>query len=270
MRDGRFADAHAIGDAVLAARDPATRDDPAQPCHLRWVWDGTAPDGRDVLVRCYHGLGDTLQFFRFIPELASRARSVTVEAPPALVPSLAPLARVVAFDPASPLSEPHGGIAVEIMELAHMLRATTETMRQPDYLYRRGVIGRGVGLCWRAGEWDPDRTVPRDNLWAACAPVTNLVSLQHGEGVGDSVADTAALIRSLALVVTVDTMVAHLTGALGKPAFVLLRRDADWRWQRGGRSVWYPRATLFRQAREGDWSVPLAAVADALRRRAAD
>ena len=91
MRDGDLDAAHVISDAVLAARDPATRDDPSQPHHLRWVWDGTPPDGRDVLVRCYHGLGDTLQFARFLPALSGRAASVTVEAPAALVPLLSDL-----------------------------------------------------------------------------------------------------------------------------------------------------------------------------------
>ena len=75
-----------------------TRDRAADPYHHRWVWDGTPPDGQDVLVRCYHGLGDTLQFARFLPALAARARSVTLECQPELLPLLRPLARVVAFE----------------------------------------------------------------------------------------------------------------------------------------------------------------------------
>ena len=271
MRDGLFPVAHAIGDAVLASRDPVTRDDSSQPYHLRWVWDGTPPDGRDVLVRCYHGLGDTLQFARFLPVLSSRAASVTVEAPAVLAPLLSRLARTVAFDPNRPLQMPAEAVEMETMELSHVLRADTATLPPGHYLYRRGAVGRGIGLCWRAGDWDAARSIPRDVLWAACdRPGASLISLQHGEGIDDDLERTASLIRSVGLVVTVDTMIAHLAGALGKPAFVLLRRDADWRWQRGETSIWYPRAKLFRQRREGDWSHPLEAVRKALRLRAED
>ena len=73
MRSGAYERAWDMALASLVARDPATRDDPALPYHLRWVWSGEPVDGRDVLVRCYHGLGDTLQFARFLPLLAARA-----------------------------------------------------------------------------------------------------------------------------------------------------------------------------------------------------
>ncbi len=84
MRRGDFTAAWRISDAVLATRDPATRDDPGLPYHLRWVWDGAPLDGRDVLVRCYHGLGDTIQFARYLAPLRARAARVTLEAPPEL------------------------------------------------------------------------------------------------------------------------------------------------------------------------------------------
>ena len=86
MRRGDFAAAWDLAARTLAGRDPATRDDPSLPYHLRWVWDGTPPDGRAVLVRCYHGYGDTLMFSRYLPLLAQRAGSVTVEMQPRLVP----------------------------------------------------------------------------------------------------------------------------------------------------------------------------------------
>ena len=85
MRRGDFAAAWRVNDAVLAARDPATRDDPALPYHQRWVWDGTPPDGADVLVRCYHGLGDTLMFSRYLPVLKRRAARLRVEVQPELL-----------------------------------------------------------------------------------------------------------------------------------------------------------------------------------------
>ena len=97
--------AHAISDEVLRARDPATHDDCNLPYHLRWVWDGRPLDGKDVLVRCYHGLGDTLQFARFLPALARRTASLHVEAQPALVPLLRMLpgpGKLIPFQTASP------------------------------------------------------------------------------------------------------------------------------------------------------------------------
>ncbi|MBO0749878.1 MAG: hypothetical protein J2O44_05560, partial [Porphyrobacter sp.] len=92
MRAGAYERAWQIAAETLRTRDPATRDDPAQPCHLRWVWDGRPFDGCDVLVRCYRGLGDTLQFARFLPALVKRAASVTVECPPRLMPLLEAMA----------------------------------------------------------------------------------------------------------------------------------------------------------------------------------
>src|SRR3954454_22907480 len=80
MRRGDYAAAWAINDAVLAARDAATRDDPRVPYHLRWVWDGRPYRQRDVLIRCYHGLGDTLHFARYLPALRPHVASLTVEA----------------------------------------------------------------------------------------------------------------------------------------------------------------------------------------------
>ena len=78
MRAEDYGAAWRLADETLRTRDPATRDDPTVPFHLRWVWDGRPFDGRDVLVRCYRGLGDTLQFARYLPLLAERAASVTL------------------------------------------------------------------------------------------------------------------------------------------------------------------------------------------------
>ena len=106
MRAGDFAGAWALSELVLAARDPATRDDSTRPYHQRWVWDGRPFDGEDVLVRCYHGLGDTIQFARHLPTLARRARSLTVEAQPRFCPLLASIEgidRLHPFDVARPL-----------------------------------------------------------------------------------------------------------------------------------------------------------------------
>ena len=284
MRRGDFAAAYRISDAVLRSRDHATRDDPRLPYHLRWVWDGRDFTGRDVLVRCYHGLGDTLQFCRFLPLLRARAASVTVEIQAPLLPLLERLPGVdrwIAFDEACP-APPHDA-DVEIMELAHALRLTP--LEVPPLALAmpalRWASERLVGLCWRAGDWDAERSVPVASLLDALRrPGTRFVSLQRGTAAaearrpefvnpGDDSTDlvrTARLIMGTERVVTVDTMVAHLSGTLAKPTWLLLKADADWRWgEAGTRSCWYPSVRLFRQELEGDWRAPLAAI-----RRAAE
>ena len=274
MRAGAFEAAWRVSDAVLAGRDPRTRDDPALPYHERWVWDGTPPDGRDVLVRCYHGLGDTLQFCRYLAPLRSRAAHVTLEVQPALTTLLRGLPgvdRIVPFRTDAPL--PPAGVDIEIMELAHALRLPpgpgAYLHAHPMPRRPRGLV---VGLCWQAGGWDPGRSVPPEMLHGLRAvPGVSLVGLQRGAaslpgvrhpwGRSLDVHDTARQAMTADLVVTVDTMVAHLAGALGRPCWVLLQKHADWRWLEGrADSPWYGSIRLHRQARAGDWSGPVARV----------
>ncbi len=277
MRAGAFEAAWSVNDAVLAARDPADRDDPGAPYHQRWVWDGRPFDGRRVLVRCYHGLGDTLQFWRYLAPLRARAASLTVEVQPELLALLAGSPgpdRLVPFDPAHPA--PPQECDIEIMELAHALR-----LRPPPapYLHvppmERPEAGPLIGLCWSAGGWDPRRSMPLGLLrdLPGC-----LISLQRGEaaagsGLPDplhqspSVLRTAQLMMTLDAVVTVDTMVAHLAGALGRPTFLLLQHRADWRWMEGrSDSPWYPSMRLYRQAVAGEWRAPVARLRHDLQR----
>ena len=287
MRRGDWPAAFAVNDAVLAARDPATRDDPGQPYHLRWAWAGAPPEGRRVVVRCWHGLGDTLQFARYLPVLASRAAQVTLEAPPGLIPLLArltagcPNLALHPFAPDDPL--PPGEVDAEIMELAHLLRLGPDQVSPPD-LSPPGrpwppVRAPGtVGLCWRAGDWNPARSIPL----AALAPVLGdrrTISLQRGPAAAEAgaaflnpsdhstdILRTAALIGAAEIVVSVDSMVAHLAGVLHRPAIVLLQHKADWRWMAAGdRTPWHPGLTLLRQDDPGDWSGPLERLATLLK-----
>ncbi len=276
MRGGRYDEAWRLAALTLAERDPATRDDPAQPYHRRWVWDGRPLAGRDVLVRCYHGLGDTLQFARFLPALERIAASVTIEAPPRLADLLAPLAeRVVRFDPAAPLSPAE--VDVEITELDFALRLPPSAA-PPPYLAASpaALPPRTVALCYGAGDWDPDRSIPPALLAPLCrlAPCVTLMPeptplpvLNRG-GCPFDIGATAALVAGADLVITVDTMIAHLAGALGRPAWLLLKANPDWRWPVvGDRSDWYPTLRLYRQARVGDWAEVAARVEHNLARR---
>lgn len=277
MRAGAFDVAWAVSDAVLGARDPATRDDPTLPYYLRWLWDGRALEGRRVLVRCYHGLGDTLQFCRYLPLLRPRVARLTLEVQPELLPLLRSLPgpdRLIPFRPEAPA--PLSDCDIEIMELAHALRLVpngapylvAEPLPRPD----SDLL---VGVCWQAGGWDPGRSVPLPVL----APLgrvhgVRLISLQRGPGLdelgsagappvldtGDRSTDVLAVARLLAtvdLVVTVDTMIAHLAGALGRPTWLLLQAEADWRWMSGRHSLWYDSARLYRQTRPGQWADPV-------------
>ncbi len=263
MRRADFAAAHQVSDEVLAGRDPRAADDPRLPYHLRWVWDGRTLAGRHVLVRCYHGLGDTVQFARFLPDLAAIAASVTLEVQPELLSLLAGISgvdRVIAFRTDAPLKPAECDI--EIMELAHALRVEAVGGRVP-YLTvpsacRDERADLEVGLCWRAGDWDPARSVPRHGLEQACdiggvCPRDLTVYPPSAD-----VLSTAILVKALDLVVTVDTMIAHLAGALGRPTWLLLKRDCDWRWMdEGCVSPWYPTVRLYRQEVAGNWSAPL-------------
>jgi hypothetical protein len=272
MRHGDFAAAWAISDAVLAQRDPATRDDPTQPYHRRWVWDGRPFQGQDVLVRCYHGLGDTLQFLRYLPALRRLTAATTLEVQPALLPLLASypgVDRLIPFQPAAP-HQP-AACDLEIMELAHALRLPPQSLK-PPYLHV-GPDQRypgAIGLCWQAGGWDQARSIPTPLLAPLLKPALALVSLcpapsgpafRNPAGCPAAIEATAALMAGLRLVITVDTMVAHLAGALGLPTWLLLKYDADWRWGQGpAGSPWYPDMRVFRQDKPGDWRAVIAAV----------
>jgi len=270
MRRGDFAAAWTVAEGALVARDPAGRDDPALPYHLRWVWDGRPVDGLDVLVRCYHGLGDTLQFARFLPHLRRRARSVTVEMQPRLIPlfrGFPGIDRVIPFDVAAPA--PPSACDLEIMDLALALRVPPQEAPPPYLRARPADLPRGcIALCWRGGDWDAGRSVPEALFGPLCrGPAVSLVTAPTGlpvlnpEGCPIDMQRTAELIAGAALVVTVDTMVAHLAGAMGRPTWLLLKHDPDWRWPvETTRTPWYPRMRIYRQQIPGDWAGVLARV----------
>ena len=280
MREGRWAEAWALSDEALRSRAGA----PSWhlPRHQQWVWDGTPFDGRHVLVRCYHGLGDTLQFARLLPALRARAATVTVWAQPAL---LGVLATAPGIDRLRPL---HDGapdvpydVDVESMELAHALRVTPEALPGAvPYLHvpraARETDGRlHVGLVWSCGDWNhAQRSIPFAELAPLFAiPGIAVHVLQRGPALGDcpstlgvhdgsdDVLAAARRVRALDLVLSVDTMMAHLAGALGVPVWVLLPHAADWRWMDDrDTSPWYPTAHLVRQPAPGDWPAVIAAV----------
>lgn len=285
---GRFEDAWQIGDAVLARRHRLRLSCADQPLHLQWVWDGTPLAGRDVVVRCHHGLGDAIQFVRLLRRLRPVARRVHLQVPPALLGLFSSLRDV---DRLSPLdAPPGGGVAVELLELAHALRLDlSDIPAEVPYLpapIHRPADGLRVGLVWAAGSWKPERSVPLD-LLARLQGISGVrfVTLQRGPGLDelgrgndplhlygtgqgtDDLKATVDFLGGIDLVITVDTMMAHLAGALGMPVWTLLHFEADWRWlAHGARSPWYPTMRLLRQRQPGAWSPVVDRLAALLRR----
>ena len=286
MRRGAWGHAWVVGDRVRAARAGQTCWH--LPRHEQWLWDGTPVDGRRVLVRCYHGLGDTLMFARFVPLLRERVREVTLWAQPALLPLLA---RMRGVGPLLPLHDgPPGGeydVDVESMELAQLLRATPESLPPPPTFDVEPAAlpddaGRlRVGIVWETGDWvREERSIPFAALEPlARVPGVALHVLQRGPALADalarpwlgaasgsdSVLEAARVVRALDLVISADSFPAHLAGVLGTPAWTLLAHEADWRWMDGRESSpWYPGMRLFRQPRAGDWGAVVGRVAGEL------
>ncbi|HVF94054.1 MAG TPA: glycosyltransferase family 9 protein [Sphingomonas sp.] len=271
MRGERYADAWAIEDRAAAARDPASADDPALPYHRRWVWDGRSLAGADVLVRCYHGLGDTIQFARYLPALAARARSVTLEVQPRLASLLAhlPVDRIVPFDVRHPTQ--WDGVAIEITELPRALRLAPDAAPPPYLASAPAIVPAGtIGVCHLAGDWDLDRSIPAELFRPLCtqypalmlAPGATDLPCLNPEGCPFDLEATAALVAAVDLVVTVDTMIAHLAGAMGRPTWLLLKHEPDWRWSPSRQDTpWYPSLRLYAQPTPGDWPAVLVAVA---------
>src|SRR4051812_35884773 len=291
IRAGDFERAWSITDRDVSAFRQAGGDKHKGPRHQQRIWRGEELRNRRVLVRCYHGLGDTIQFARFLPPLAERVRELTVWCQPELLPLIE---RLDGVDRAIPL---HDGapdtdfeVDIEIMEIPHALRAGRELieMRRPyltlpprDMPGRRG--GRetlSVGLVWEVGDWDKRRAIPAQLLACLRGEGTRLFSLQRGPaqkaaaeiGAEDiSTPDIVALghgMSELDLILSVDTMVVHLAGALGFEPWVMLHADCDWRWPAGGgRSIWYPRARLFHQREAAGWEAVIGDVRAALVQR---
>jgi hypothetical protein len=279
MRHGRFEAAWAIADAVQAARRGV--DCTRWPRHEQFIWDGSPLHGRRVLIRCYHGLGDTVQFIRYAPFVRVLAREVIVWAQPSLIPLLRGMPGI---DQLLPLHNGAPGVAydvdVESMELAHLFRSTLTTLPAtvpylsvPTATPRRAGATFDIGLVWRGGNWDPRRDVPL-TLLESLAELrgVRLHALQVGSSLaewrgepgtiigGDPLA-TARAMQQLDLVITIDSFPAHLAGALGRPVWTLLQHDADWRWMTDrSDSPWYPTMRLFRQPAPGDWAAPIAAI----------
>ena len=256
-------------------------------------WNGTQELARrTVLLHAEQGLGDTIQFVRYAPLVARRGATVIIEVQPELVSLLAGMpgvTRVIAhgdrlppFDLHCPLMSLPRAFATDEATIPADLPCITAPPAAAARWAGRVPAGRPcVGLVW-AGRPTHHNDLNRSLPLASLAPLLrrddlHFVSLQRDLREGDAAilrdlpnviaaggdlhdfTEAAALISRLDAVVAVDTAVAHLAGALGKPLLLLLPYAADFRWLRGrGDSAWYPSARLLRQDKFGDWSGPLA------------
>lgn len=286
MRAGKFEEAWKLSDKVLAA---GVNRDPRLPRHYQCVWNGSPLDDKRVLVRCYHGLGDTIQFMRYIPKLRQIAKEVIVWAQEPLLELLKTIPEINQLLPLHD-GQPDVGydVDLEVMELPFIFRTTTDTIPanipylQADPLKLSEEHKFNVGLVWQSGDWNQARCIP----FSALAPLADIPNInlfilqanaeaagwQEGFGIhpGEfSLTNYARVIKGLDLMISVDSMPAHLAGAMNVPVWTILHDKADWRWMDERQdSPWYPSMRLFRQKENEGWPAVIARVALELRSHA--
>lgn len=283
---GEFSEGFALLEARFGKREPVPSPDIDAP-----RWRGEQLAGKTILVWTEQAFGDAIQFVRYLPLLAEQGARVVVHN------HLRPLQRLLRSAPGVALligdqdAVPVADYQVPLLSLPGLFHTTAATIPAAvPYLAPAAATvdrwcrllsptsGIRIGLCWAGRPVpDPRRSACLDDL-APLARVGGALfySLQMGDGAeqaakppcgmrltdltGDirDFEDTAALLQQLDLVISVDTSVAHLAGALGKPVCVLLPFMPDWRWMLTRRDCpWYPTMRLFRQKRPGDWAEPV-------------
>jgi len=248
-------------------------------------------DGKTILLWAEQGFGDTLQFARFVPQVAERAASVILRIPSPLLSLLQPADdRVTIIDDRSPLpthdchcplmSLPLAlGLAAPPPACAYLTSSPGRRERWSSWLGPRKT--RRIGIVWAGrrscqNPANPTRDIPLETLRPLLRIDAEFICLQKEITPPDATildrlpkafpvrcsgnelagfADTAALIDQLDLVVSVDSAVAHLAGALGKPCWLILRHSGEWRWPLNrSDSPWYPSLRVFRQHKAGEWN----------------
>jgi hypothetical protein len=273
----------------------------AVPDHDAPRKDARVPDlaevaGKRILLISEQGHGDLIQFARYAPLLARLGAHITLQAYvelKALMQTLDCVDSVIApdepeprVDTVAPLLSLPLAFGTELASIpAHVPYLHAPSDRLATWRQRLGPRTRPrIGLVWWGSQHIPKRSMPidgmlpvlrranaefhvlqkeirdADRIWMVAHPSL----IDHSDELADF-ADTAALISLMDLVITIDTSVAHLAGALAVPVWIMLQFSADWRWllQRAD-SPWYPTARLFRQQRRGDWEGVVADVAHAL------
>jgi tetratricopeptide (TPR) repeat protein len=266
------------------------------------AWLGDEPiAGKTLLLLAEQGYGDTIQFCRFARSVEALGARVVLSAPARLLRLLQGLGASIRYL-AEGLPPPPFEFHCRLLSLPLALRTTLETIpAQRAYLRaeperveywrsRIGPYGFRIGIVWQGGvsKMDLGRSYPLIQLQPlAQLPGVRLISLQKGAGTeqlralpaempvevltepfdegADAFIDSAALMHCMDLIITSDTALAHLAGALGRPTWVALKQVPDWRWLLDREDCpWYPSLRLFRQQRAGDWDGVFAAMRAAL------
>jgi hypothetical protein len=288
-----------LGDFELAWRESDAIRRRGDPDPHRF-WQGESLRDKRVMLRCLHGFGDAVQFLRYVPRLREIASKLIVEVPPRfreLAYYFDGIGQVTTWDDAARHTKRGWDVQIESNELPFVFRTqlsdlpmATNYLKVPmsgDRTRAAAVRFRDtlrIGLMWTAGAWNPTRSIPlvrmRSLLEIDGCEFWNLQGSPEVAG-GDffpagamlredpccrnSVKALAIKISQLDLVITVDTLAAHLAGALGVPAWLMLQHAADWRWlHEVDNSPWYPSLQLFRQPEAGDWNSVICAVKDSL------
>ncbi|MGA2582013.1 MAG: tetratricopeptide repeat protein [Tepidisphaeraceae bacterium] len=261
------------------------------PTHLRRpLWDGGNVDGQTILLYSEQGFGDTLQFSRYIPIVADKGAKVVFACSPSLLNLIrqsqpratvfSNLAAPPRFDVFCPLPSLPRAFDTTIETIPANIPYITADATRID-AWRNRLAGESrlkIGLAWAGSPLhtnDRRRSLPP----AALAPLSEATNaafynmqLEKEPDPGiplidwtnalQNFSDTAALIANLDLIISVDTAVAHLAGAMGKPVWLLLPFVPDWRWMLAREdSPWYPTMRLFRQPRRHDWETPIRQIA---------
>jgi hypothetical protein len=246
---GRYSE----GWPLLRARFAIARDVVKAGSTVWPEWRGEPLAGKTLIITMEQGFGDIIMMARFLPQIRAAGARVMLAIRPPLVRLLSPLAdHIVPLEPGRSAATPPYDYWTHFFSLPEHLGARIETLPREPYLggAARSASG-GVGLVWRTG--DTNKNLPESLAERLLAG--GMVSLQPEDTGAADFAETADIIAGLDLVVTIDTAVAHLAGAMGKPVWILLpAHGVDWRWMREREdSPWYPTARLFRATRESGW-----------------
>jgi len=269
-----------------------------RPNFVKPVWAGQDLSGKTILLRAEQGSGDFFHFIRYAPYVKALGATVLLMLPE-IVRNIAHTVEGIdrILKPDEPY--PHFDFYIELMSLPRVFRTElssapcripyikTDSARVAQWATRLANGSFNVGIAW-AGSPTHLRDKDRSISLRVLEPLSELrgvsfYSLQKGPAAAELRAgacagwvedleaelpdfvDTSALIEALDLVICVDTSVAHLAGALGKPAWVMLAKFSDWRWlAKGQETPWYPSMRLFRQAERGDWEAVVRSVRTAL------
>ena len=265
-------------------------------------WDGRPIPEKTLLIYTDQDAGDAIQFARYLPLAAKRCKNLILACSADLMPIFATIPGVTQIREKEKIGVAEFDTYLPLMSLPHVFKATIDTIpatvpyvdapalrRRKDNpsLLLSGSDDPRIGIVW-AG--DPNNRIDRHrscslNNFLPILTVAEITfySLQKGEHKKDladlpshvqvhdlepqlrDFGDVAIIIDQLDLVISVDTSVAHLAGALGKPVWVMLSHVADWRWMLEGEATpWYPTMRLFRQTRPGDWTGVIERVAQSL------